>query len=193
MVEHKAHNKKMLVGNDILPRGAQPRRTSTAVQHSAPRKTQQKRPKHPAPIQEIKRPLKRNTVQAPRKVNTVPLPAPKVSPVVMSPKITNHQALINAIAFDMLVIVMLGYVALASSWSTWVMLVYAAIVLLFRVSSLRMYISAAICVILLPIFQLLNHHSLVKPYAIFTAVFICVGSVRLALEFYKKRQTTHNA
>jgi hypothetical protein len=175
MTDQNNQRKRRLVGNDIIVPSKRPARR---VAQPAKPEPSTARPLKPTPKASIAEP--RKTVAAPKTI-------PKTE------QSSSHQAFINALAFDLLLIVMLGYAVSVSSWAFSILIAYAVLALFFHISSLRLFISAGICIVLVPILDLVHRTPLLKAYALFAIFYLVVATVRAVLERHAVKQTVHNS
>lgn len=177
MGDPKKQRQKALVGNDILPRAQRPK----------PVKKEKPRPL----IKDIRLPLpKKIQKSTPAKAPQPEIKQEQLKQAVVPTHTTphNYQPFINALAYDLFIIVLFGYVSTISHWLYSALLLYAAAVLLLHIASRRMYISALVCLILVPVVKLADRASLEKAYALLTVYFLVLGSLEFLLQYLKARQ-----
>lgn len=186
-MERKTPQKKRLVGNDIVSLS---RQKPASVKRLA---------KQPKVISEITRPKRK---LSPIKTLSLNQKAKAADPSLTTSFITSetttdyddiehiqrqfNQALVNAIAYDTLIIVVLAYVGFISKWLLWFIIAYAVVVLIFRFSSRRMFISAAFSIVLLIVLRFLHRNVLESAFVELSLFYIVIGIIRFGDERIKK-------
>lgn len=184
-MERKVSQKKRLVGNDVV---------SLSRQKPKPVKKPTKQPKTISEITIPKRKQPPVKTVSPEKTKIEQSSSATSSKPISDTQVVNieqpqrpfNQALVNAIAYDTLVIVVLAYIGFISKWLLWFIIGYAIIVLIFRFSSRRMFISAALSLVMLIILKFLRRNLLETAFLDLTLFYIIIGSIRLGIEYIQK-------
>jgi hypothetical protein len=203
MAQRDTYPKKRLVGNDMsAPRNLKPtvkQKPKTLVKPIliTDMRSTKKRTTPKLPVQKIKQfqqPVKSvtravDTPLASQKIQKhQPLTIPKSMDLVTDERNIN-QTFINAVAYDTLIIVVLGYVAFISRWIIYAIVIYAIVVIIFKFGSRRMFISAGICLALTGILKILNRPMLTRSFTELTVFFLLVASTRMVIEYYITKRT----
>jgi hypothetical protein len=88
----------------------------------------------------------------------------------------------NTFAYDLLIIVVLGFISFVSVWVNWAFLAYGIYTLVRRLPSQRIFVSALVCLIFVPILNILHRSTLSNSFAVFTFYFLVFGLIRACIE-----------
>lgn len=93
---------------------------------------------------------------------------------------------LNGVAYDLIMIVVLGFIAIGTAYRDWAFLVYLILVLALRIPSQRVFRSALLSLVLIPIVLSLHRQGLGQDFAIFAFYFMAIGVIRAIIELRKE-------
>jgi hypothetical protein len=88
----------------------------------------------------------------------------------------------NEFAYDLGIIVILGFISFVSALVNWAFLAYGIYALARRLPSQRIFVSALMCLVFIPILNILHRSSLSNSFAVFTFYFLVFGLIRACIE-----------
>jgi hypothetical protein len=88
----------------------------------------------------------------------------------------------NTFAYDLLTIVILGFISFVSTWVNWAFLVYGIYAFVRRLPSQRIFASALVSLVFVPILNILHRSTLSSSFAVFTFYFLVFGLIRACIE-----------
>ncbi len=155
-------DKRKLIGNEILAGGQLPPSVHRA---------NQKIVANYDAMRARRKQLIRLAADPPR----LPVPA-KLAPAVPD------TATFNIVAYSVLLISILAFIAVATNYINWAFLAYGILAVAARLPSSQMFVSALICLAIIPLTSLLQRESLGNAFAVMTFYFLVIGLTRAVLE-----------
>lgn len=110
--------------------------------------------------------------------------APPVQVVLKPLSVTNtpRETSFDGFAYDLLFITTAAGVSLVTEYRDWLFLAYLVVAVVLQESSQRIFRSAIVCLVFIPVTQMLHREVLADSFAIFTFYFLCIGTFRAIIE-----------
>ncbi len=97
-------------------------------------------------------------------------------------------ALSSYVAYDFLLLTILGYIATYTGFINWVVLLYLIFVIIRRIKSQQIFALALASLILIPFLTLFRRSNLASSYAIIAFFMLCIGLIQAIIELKTQPQ-----
>lgn len=91
-------------------------------------------------------------------------------------------SLTPTVAYDFLLLTILGYIATYTTFINWVILLYLVFVIIWRIKSQRIFGLALASLVLIPLLTIFHRNDLASSYAIIAFFMLCIGLVQAIIE-----------